>query len=68
MPDKSTKSVVHECVGAIIICNAGVLLGKRSGQREFYPHVWDIFGGHIEAHETREETLVRELCEELQGF
>ena len=66
LPDESPKSVVHECVGAIIVGNAVVLLGKRSEQREFYPRVWDVFGGHVEAYESRDEALLRELGEELE--
>jgi 8-oxo-dGTP diphosphatase len=41
------------------------LLGKRSATREFYPSVWDVFGGHVEPGEKLHETLVRELQEEL---
>jgi mutator protein MutT len=33
--------------------------------RAFYPSVWDLFGGHIEAGEQPEQTLIRELQEEL---
>jgi 8-oxo-dGTP diphosphatase len=42
-----------------------ILLGQRSATREFYPGVWDIFGGHVELGEQLQETLVRELQEEL---
>jgi mutator protein MutT len=33
--------------------------------RDFYPNVWDVFGGHMEPGEEQAETLVRELQEEL---
>jgi 8-oxo-dGTP diphosphatase len=56
---------MHVCVGAIIICAGKVLLGRRSADRSFYPNVWDIFGGHIEAGEQPEQALLRELREEL---
>ena len=56
---------MRECVAAFIIEKQFVLLGKRSAEREFYPDVWDVFGGHIEADETPEQTLRRELFEEL---
>jgi mutator protein MutT len=56
---------MHECVGALIIEQASILLGKRSAQREFYPDVWDVFGGHVEADESPEQALERELREEL---
>ena len=56
---------MRECAAAFIVKNKKVLLGKRSETREFYPDVWDIFGGHIKPGETREEALQRELNEEL---
>ncbi len=42
-----------------------LLLGKRSAHRRAYPGVWDLPGGHVEAGETIEQALVRELREEL---
>ena len=42
-----------------------VLLVRRSPTRELYPGVWDFPGGHSEAGEEPEETLTRELGEEL---
>ena len=42
-----------------------VLLVHRSPTRELYPGVWDFPGGHSEAGEEPEETLTRELGEEL---
>jgi 8-oxo-dGTP diphosphatase len=53
------------CVGGILLRGGAILLGKRSASRRFYPNVWDVFGGHSEPHERPEETLVRELHEEL---
>jgi 8-oxo-dGTP diphosphatase len=55
----------HEVVAALIIQSQKVLLGLRSATRTFYPDVWDMFGGHVEPGEGHEETLVRELQEEL---
>ena len=55
----------HEVVAALIIRAQKILLGQRSAVREFYPNVWDVFGGHIEPDEGHEQTLVRELQEEL---
>ena len=45
--------------------SALVLLGRRAVNREFYPDVWDVLGGHLEPGETSEQALVRELREEL---
>lgn len=55
----------HEIVAALIIRSGRILLGHRSAARAFYPDVWDLFGGHIEPGEAREQALVRELQEEL---
>jgi len=55
----------HEVVAALIIQSHKILLGQRSATRAFYPDVWDLFGGHMEPGEGQEQTLVRELKEEL---
>ena len=55
----------HEVVAALIIRDDRILLGRRSVRRAFYPDVWDLFGGHVEPGEQHDQTLVRELQEEL---
>ena len=55
----------HEVVAALIVQSRRILLGKRSAERQFFPNVWDVFGGHMEPGEQQPETLVRELQEEL---
>ena len=57
--------MVHHLVAAFIVQGDRILLGLRSPQREFYPSVWDVFGGHIEPEEQPDQTLVREIQEEL---
>lgn len=52
-------------MAALIVENRRILLGQRSAERAFYPGVWDVFGGHIEPQESCEQTLLRELDEEL---
>ncbi len=52
-------------VGGALLRGDQVLLGKRSADRTLYPGVWDIVGGHRIEGETPEQTLVRELAEEL---
>ena len=42
-----------------------MLLCHRHPDREWYPNVWDVPGGHVEAGERRIDALVRELREEL---
>jgi 8-oxo-dGTP diphosphatase len=55
----------HEIVAALIIQSNKILLGQRSAKRTFFPNVWDIFGGHVEPGEPHEQTLFRELEEEI---
>ena len=55
----------HDVVGALLVRDARVLLCHRSPDREWYPDVWDVPGGHIEPGETAIGALVRELAEEL---
>jgi 8-oxo-dGTP diphosphatase len=57
--------MTHEVVAALIVGSGRILLGRRSAERVFYPDVWDLFGGHVEPGEEREQALVRELEEEL---
>lgn len=52
-------------VAGLLRSDGRVLLCHRHPQRENYPDVWDLPGGHLEAGEAIAETLVRELAEEL---
>lgn len=52
-------------VAGLLLRQGCLLLGKRSAHRKAYPGVWDLPGGHVEIGETTEQTLVRELREEL---
>ena len=56
---------LHDCVGALLVRDGRVLLGRRAQDRVWLPGAWDVFGGHIEAGETEETALRRELQEEL---
>jgi len=56
---------VRRCAGGILLQGKGILLGRRASNRGFYPNVWDIIGGHCETGEEPEETLVREMKEEI---
>ena len=56
---------MRETVGGVLFEDGKILLGLRSVDRDYYPNTWDVFGGHVEEGETLEETLVRELEEEL---
>jgi 8-oxo-dGTP diphosphatase len=43
-----------------------VLMQHRSNDDDRYPGYWGCFGGHMDEGETPEETLRRELLEELE--
>lgn len=53
------------CALGILFRNGKILLGKRAKHRTSYPNVWDMIGGHCESGETLEQTLIRELQEEI---
>ncbi len=61
-PGRTTDDAV--CVGAFIVRNGSVLLGRRSSHKTF-AQCWDVPGGHVEAGEKPEQALRRELLEEL---
>jgi 8-oxo-dGTP diphosphatase len=51
--------------GGVLVRDGLILLGKRSDMERDYPGTWDVIGGQCEPGESDEETLVRELREEL---
>ena len=53
-----------ETVGAMLVRDGRVLLGKRASHKS-YPNAWDIIGGHVETGETCWAALCRELHEEI---
>ena len=48
-----------------LIQDVRILLCHRSPGRRWYPDVWDLPGGHVEADETPARALERELLEEI---
>lgn len=52
-------------VNGILLNQGVVLMARRSKHRKSYPDVWSFPGGHVEAGETNEQALVRELTEEI---
>jgi 8-oxo-dGTP pyrophosphatase MutT (NUDIX family) len=55
----------HQIVAAMLLRADTVLLCHRSNDRAWYPDVWDLPGGHIEANEAPADALAREIHEEL---
>jgi 8-oxo-dGTP diphosphatase len=55
----------HDVVAAAIVRYDTVLLCHRHPDREWYPNVWDVPGGHINPGESPINALVREMREEL---
>ncbi len=54
-----------DIVNAVLIGPRGILLGRRSPDRRAYPNRWSFPGGHVEAGESMETALRREIQEEL---
>jgi 8-oxo-dGTP pyrophosphatase MutT (NUDIX family) len=53
-------------VSALLFAEDGrVLFGLRASWKKLWPNQWDSIGGHIEEDETPEETLLREVREEI---
>ena len=62
---RERRAPIALCVVGALLSNGKVLLVKRSPHRQFYPNVWDLFGGHVEEEESPEDALRREALEEL---
>src|SRR5688572_7993227 len=56
---------VHDCVGALLVRDGAILLGRRHEDADWLAGAWDVFGGHVEAGESGEQAVARELAEEL---
>jgi len=55
----------HRVVAALICRRGRILLCHRSPQREWYPDLWDLPGGHVGDNEVAAHAVTRELFEEL---
>jgi 8-oxo-dGTP diphosphatase len=55
----------HQVVAGLLLRQGRTLLCRRAAHRSWYPGVWDLAGGHVEAGESPTAALVRELSEEL---
>ncbi len=56
---------MRTCAGGFLVREDRILLAKRAADRDFYPSVWDVIGGHCEGNEAPVDALVRELEEEI---
>lgn len=56
---------MHDCVGALLIRDGRILLGRRRDEGDWLAGAWDVFGGHVEPGESGPQALRRELAEEL---
>ena len=52
-------------VCALLVRDDRMFLVHRRPDRQWFPNVWDLPGGHVESGETRAAALVRELREEI---
>jgi 8-oxo-dGTP pyrophosphatase MutT (NUDIX family) len=63
--DSPVDAVCERVVAGILRDGEKVLLCHRHPDRQWYPNVWDLPGGHVEPGEQPQIALVRELFEEL---
>src|SRR5436309_1462601 len=54
-----------DIVNGLLLRNGTVLLARRSAGRQAYPNRWSFPGGHVEAGESLDDALIRELREEI---
>lgn len=59
------QQIMRQIVNAVFVGPEGVLLARRSPHRKNYPDCWSFPGGHVEAGESLDDVLLREIGEEL---
>lgn len=61
----TSRTTPHRLVAGVLIRDLSILLCHRHPARAWFPNVWDLPGGHVEAGESEQEALRRECREEL---
>jgi 8-oxo-dGTP diphosphatase len=56
---------VRHIVNGLLVRDGLVLLARRAPHRNAYPDLWSFPGGHVEAGESFDAALIRELREEI---
>ncbi len=56
---------MRDIVNGVLRQDQNILMAHRASDRANYPGTWSFPGGHVEAGESLEEALVRELTEEI---
>lgn len=65
-PTLCSMTISETTVGAFLMNrDRKVLLGLRASWKNAWPDHWDTIGGRVEAGETLEEALAREISEEV---
>ena len=63
--DPATGSALTPCAGVLLVERDKVLLARRHPDRDWYPNVWDVIGGHRRRNETASTAACREAHEEV---
>jgi 8-oxo-dGTP diphosphatase len=63
--DRKIMAKAKPIVGALLVRDGKVLLGRRSQTKRTWPDCWDMPGGHVENGETFEAAHLRETLEEI---
>lgn len=65
MPSSEDDLSSSDLVAAAPVRDGKILLGLRAAHKQAFANHWDLAGGHVEAGETDQQALIRELDEEL---
>ena len=65
---KKPENSLLDCVAALLVdeSNALCLQHRDKNKNIFFPGLWGLFGGSVEANERPEKALIREIYEELE--